>query len=676
MSQPSPAPVAGVVFSKDRPLQLDATLASWSRHCCDAGHVGLTVLYTTSTPGMESLYRQVQREHADVQFVRETRFRDDLLAFLEPARHVLFVVDDCLFVRGFSIASAIAALAAEPTALGVSLRLGRNAVRSYAMNAAQTVPDLQPVMAGAGPPEWLRYRWPGCEHDFAYPLEVSSSLYRRRDLWPLLTGGRFRNPNQLEDALARRAGDFAASHPLLLTAETSLAFCNPCNRVQDEYVNRAGSAPELSSDALARAYADGHRVRVEAFAGSTPRGCHEEVELPLALSAAPVLPAPTPTPDGGGGRAAARGRPIRTAYISYLPGIDRGGQVNLVRLLEGLDRARHESLVVTPTPGPLHDKMLSLQMRCTVSPVLGPRPPEIWQRIANLLRATWLRRTLRRFRPDLLYVDAARHVRLVRKFGLSGGAPVLWHAQAATLAPKDIAAIRQADHVVAVAPHVQDLVRSLVPGMAVDCVPNAVDVDRFQPGADRSLRLELGVGDDELVVLYVGGLVASKGLADLLVAFATVRSAVPQARLWIVGSGAQEAELRQLADREGLAGHVAFLGVRNDVERLYRAADLFCLPSHSEGLPLCVLEAMASGRACVGSDVPGITHLLDGGCGIMVPVRDTAALADGLVDALRSPTLRESLGRFARRRVLERHRIETFVTGFDALLERIAGRAP
>lgn len=673
MRQPCPAPVVGLVFSKDRPLQLDATLASWRLHCVDSADVALTVLYATSSPWMQSLYRQVRHEHPEVRFVRETRFRDDVLRILSPAGHVLFVVDDCLFVRGFSSAAAVGALEAEPTALGASLRLGRNTVRSYALRASQAVPDVQPVAAEGGASAWFRFRWPACAHDFGYPLEVSSSLYRRRDLWPLLQAITFRNPNQLEDGLSRRAGGFAASHPLLLMAPVSLAFCNPCNRVQDEYANRAGTAVEQSSTALARAYADGHRVSVEVLAGYTPQACHEEVDLPLRRAAEPMAPAAEMASAAG---VPAPAPPIRTLSIAYLPGIDRGGQVNLLRLVEGLDRTRHESVVVAPAAGPLRDRLRSLGIPCTVSTVFAARSFRPRVRLPRWLELPRLRRTVGRFRPDVIFVDAVHHVAQVRQAALADGVPILWHAQTAVFTAAEVPFIRQADHVVAVAPHVQDLVRALVPGMPVDCIPNAVDVARFRPGTDPGLRRELAAGDDEPVVLYVGGLYASKGLADLLVAFARVRSAVPRARLWIVGSGAEQDELERLAAELDVGDRVSFLGVRHDIERFYRAADLFCLPSHSEGLPLCVLEAMASGLPSVGSDVPGVAHLLDGGCGVMAPVGDTATLADAIVDLLGSAPRRAALSRAARQRVLDGYRIETFVDRFDALLHRVVGRAP
>lgn len=281
--------VSCLVFSKDRPLQLDASLASFKFHCIDSADAVLNVLYTSSSPRMQLLYEQVAKEHPDVHFVRETCFREDVLALLKNARHFLFVVDDCVFIQKFSVSSAVYALQAQPSALGVSLRLGRNTVFSYAMEAQQSVPEFEPLDLVHEQSTWYRFRWTASDHDFGYPLELSSSLYRRRDVWPLLRGCPFSNPNQLEDALARRSHQFAGTHPWLITSISSLAFCIPCNRVQSEYLNRAGTASDLSSDALAREYANGSRVRVEALANYIPQSCHEEVDLPLAGTGVPVL---------------------------------------------------------------------------------------------------------------------------------------------------------------------------------------------------------------------------------------------------------------------------------------------------------------------------------------------------------------------------------------------------
>jgi len=265
-----------LIFSKDRPLQLDGTLRSFARHCRDADKIVTRVLFTASTSRTRSLYRQLMREHPKVQFVEELDFRRDALLLLGLHEFVLFLVDDCLFVGNFDLGSIAGTLGRTPEAIGVSLRLGCNAIYCHSLDKPQAIPKLAPASD-----DLLSYHWPHAESDFGYPLEVSSSLYRSRDLLPLLREIPFLNPNTLEAEMANRAGLFRESHPMLLCPESSLAFCAPVNLVNQVCVNRAGNRPDMSPGTLAEKFAAGWRMDVAKFDGFVPEGCHHEVELPL-----------------------------------------------------------------------------------------------------------------------------------------------------------------------------------------------------------------------------------------------------------------------------------------------------------------------------------------------------------------------------------------------------------
>lgn len=272
-------------FSKDRPLQLDAALRSWRRHCRDAGAAAMKVLYKASTSRMLSFYRRLMVEHPAVEFVRETDFRRDTLVLLERQDLVVFSVDDSLFIRDFSLADAANALERHPDALGFSFRLGRNTTFCYMLSRAQGAPVFEKAAEGI-----LKFDWPDAECDFGYPLEVSSSAYRGKEMLPLLKELNFKNPNTLEEALWQGRARFQQSHARLLCPEISLAFAAPVNRVQEEVKsNRAGTNPAFSADALADAFARGERVDTAALDGFTPRGCHQEVELKLVPDA-PAVP--------------------------------------------------------------------------------------------------------------------------------------------------------------------------------------------------------------------------------------------------------------------------------------------------------------------------------------------------------------------------------------------------
>ncbi len=280
------ADIQGILFSKDRALQLDATLRSLKLHCRDPYRAHWVVIYKASNPQHTRQYQALSKAHPDVAFEAETDFRARVLALAASARLVAFLVDDNLFVRAFSWDDAVEGLHRHPDALGVSLRLGLNTQYCYALDQPQPLPPLLP-----GTTALLKYQWTDAAHDFGYPLEISSSLFRAADLLPVLSALEFANPNSLEAQLAEQKHRFAARQPFLLCFTASLTFCNPANRVQDAYANRAGDAHPRSAEALAALFEQGRRVDVATYAGHVPRGAHEEVALQLMTAPADVTTA-------------------------------------------------------------------------------------------------------------------------------------------------------------------------------------------------------------------------------------------------------------------------------------------------------------------------------------------------------------------------------------------------
>jgi len=141
----------------------------------------------------------------------------------------------------------------------------------------------------------LKYSWVSAQHDFAYPLELSSSLYRMVDLRPILRPFHFTNPNTLEGLLAREANRFLRTRPALLCLERSVTFCNPLNKVQDGAPeNRAGAKVEYSPESLAALCQLGYRIDVAAYSGFTPVSCHQEMPLVFAPRGGTKSIAPPP----------------------------------------------------------------------------------------------------------------------------------------------------------------------------------------------------------------------------------------------------------------------------------------------------------------------------------------------------------------------------------------------
>ncbi len=174
-------------------------------------------------------------------------------------------------------------------------------------------------------------------------------------------------------------------------------------------------------------------------------------------------------------------------------------------------------------------------------------------------------------------------------------------------------------------------------------VRGGVDLERFdraKPIGKSELRVE---GSDSLLA-WVGRLDPVKGLDDLLQALAIVQQRF-SAHLVLVGDGPECSRLERLIAELDLADRVSLVGVRDDVPEILKSCDVFVFPSHTEGMPNALLEAMAAGCAIVCTDVPGNRDLItDGRTGLTVPARDPNALADAVVKLLAGRDLSGHLG--------------------------------
>lgn len=149
-----------------------------------------------------------------------------------------------------------------------------------------------------------------------------------------------------------------------------------------------------------------------------------------------------------------------------------------------------------------------------------------------------------------------------------------------------------------------------------------------------------------ITVTYVGRLESVKGVDDFLAATVPLRERIPRLRVQVVG---WYKDGHPLVAR--YAQRAEFLGLRKDIPALLAASDIVVLPSYSEGLSNALMEAMASGCACVASAVGGNRYLLAEGAGVLFPAGDRAALGEAVERLARDEALRTQLGRLARERI-------------------------
>lgn len=207
--------------------------------------------------------------------------------------------------------------------------------------------------------------------------------------------------------------------------------------------------------------------------------------------------------------------------------------------------------------------------------------------------------------------------------------------------------------------------------------PFGVDIERFAPGPPAAARARLGV-DDATTVGFVGGLDAAHAFKGLGVLLQAVGGLSGDIRLLVCGDGALRPQYEARARESGLGRRVRFLGGVSDdrLPDVYAAADLIAFPSVSraEAFGLVALEAAASGRAVVASDLPGVrTVVRDGVTGILVPPGDATRLTQALAGLIADPNRRQALGVAARARVEREltwdHALDRLLATYRAVLE-------
>jgi glycosyltransferase involved in cell wall biosynthesis len=208
-----------------------------------------------------------------------------------------------------------------------------------------------------------------------------------------------------------------------------------------------------------------------------------------------------------------------------------------------------------------------------------------------------------------------------------------------------------------VAPLSKDLYRGLkrVPGLIhkLHFIENGVDIDEINSVTQISPDLCEWKEKGYFVIGYIGQLIHRKGIDILLRALADLN--MPNVRLALVGEGEQQDFLATLADRLDIAGQVRFFGFRKDRISLLKGFDIFVLPSMLEGIPRCLMEAMAAGVPVLANDIPGCQELVvNNVTGLAVKVDSSRSLAAGITELLTDESLRHRLSTAGRMFVSER----------------------
>mgnify|MGYP001607633897 CR=1 FL=1 len=364
-----------------------------------------------------------------------------------------------------------------------------------------------------------------------------------------------------------------------------------------------------------------------------------------------------------------------------------GGERYLELLCDRLDRARYRALLICPEPGPFVGRM---KERGVETHLIHLAP------LFNLLALWRLTRLLARERVTILQTHGARANFYGRIAGRLAGVPVIISTVHNSLKDYEVRSLRRwlytfllrltlplVHRIICVSDANRwDLIDECSAAETkTRTVYNGVDPSAFPSQPHRQkVRQEFGITQGPLLVT-IARLTEQKGHRYLLQTLPCLIESWPQLCCVFVGEGELRDQLHRLAVELAVERACRFVGVREDIADILAAADLFVLPSLSEGFPFVLLEALAMGCPVVASRVNGVPELIeDHKTGLLVPPRDPQALAAAIREVLSDPAAASKMGAEGRAVVQERFTVDQMIANttaiFDAALQDAGVRSP
>lgn len=332
-----------------------------------------------------------------------------------------------------------------------------------------------------------------------------------------------------------------------------------------------------------------------------------------------------------------------------------GGQRSLILLLKGLDKERFKPFLICPFEGDLIEKVEKLEVETTLIKMGGLKSLNLFSAVAAICK---LRRFIKQKNIDLIHTDSPRQTFFAGIAARLTGKPLIWHVRVSdpekrlyykflsVLASKIIAVSK------AVGKRFEGI--ALKPDKLV-VIYNAVDLTEFSPQlAEKKLKEEFETEEDWTLVGTVGQLLPRKGQDIFLKAAVQVSKLSPKVKFIIVGDGneAYRKKLDELGKDLAINEKVIFTGSREDIPQIMSSLDIFVLPStYLEGFSRVILEAMASGKPVIATEVGGNSEAVeDGTTGILVPPEDHNRLAEAILELVKNENKRRQMGTAGRRR--------------------------
>ena len=385
-----------------------------------------------------------------------------------------------------------------------------------------------------------------------------------------------------------------------------------------------------------------------------------------------------------------------------------GPAIHTILLSHELDKLGYKTILVKGSEGQTEGNMMDLAGSKGVKPIVIP---ELGREIGlknDLVAFYKLYKLIRQEKPDIVHTHTAKAGTLGRIAAWLGGVPIIMHTFHGHVLTGYFGRLKswvfiQIEKILALITTrlvtlSEELKRELIDmdigkEKKFEIIPLGFELKPFLD-ADKynnDFKNELGLSRDSVIVGIVGRLVPIKGHKLFLEAAKIIRTQnLPtgqagtepayrtgrhrtQIKFVIVGDGELRKELEEYAKELGIADSVIFTGFRQDLPEIYADLDVVVLSSINEGTPVSIIEAMASGKPVVATDVGGVPSLVkDSSTGFLVKPQDAESLSDGVLKLLKSPELRQNMGKKGRDNIFPLYDISQLVKRIDLLYKSLS----
>lgn len=365
--------------------------------------------------------------------------------------------------------------------------------------------------------------------------------------------------------------------------------------------------------------------------------------------------------------------------ISVMHVIDSGGpggaETIFLQTATGLDQSRFRSIAVVGHEGWLSEQLETRGIGPHIAPAKGSFNVRYLSRLLCLARRHKIDVIVAHLYGSAVYASLAGVILSTPVVSVLHGQTDIPHSDR-FISLKSAIVRKGSRKVVFVSERLQNHLAPRLGLTRSQCVvvPNGVDTGVFSPRPDRSLRVELTLPDDAVLVGAIGNIRSPKAYDVLLRAAHLIVNRSPRLHFVIAGDCANTLgdELAELCRKLDIDDHVTFLGLRSDIARILNNLDIFVLSSRTEGFSIACVEAMACGVPVIATRSGGPEEILEGEAGILVPTGDPAAIADALERVVSSSDLAPTLAATALRRVHQEYSLGKMLSRYEALLASVA----